>query len=156
MFLIGDRRMLFTEDVEIASSFGQVTGLEAGTQVRLAGLQAGEVLEIEVPPQPSGALRGPDARAGGPPPPDSHRFDVRHPDRRHRRERLHQIGPATMASSSRAACCRDGIRLEFADLIEEGRDTFRGLVSKEGGARPHRRHLGDARLINRTVDAAEG
>ncbi|MDP2389430.1 MAG: MlaD family protein, partial [Acidobacteriota bacterium] len=53
LFLIGDRRLLFTRHFETATSFGKVTGLVVGTPVRLAGLIAGEVLEIRTPARPS-------------------------------------------------------------------------------------------------------
>lgn len=54
LFMIGDRRLLFTGHFEVSTTFAKVTGLEVGTRVRLAGLDAGEVLEIRVPPMPSG------------------------------------------------------------------------------------------------------
>ncbi|MDH4066414.1 MAG: MCE family protein, partial [Acidobacteriota bacterium] len=53
LFLIGDRRLLFTDNFEIGTTFSKVTGLQVGTRVRLAGLDAGEVLEIRVPRRPS-------------------------------------------------------------------------------------------------------
>lgn len=53
LFMIGDRRLLFTGHFEVSTTFAKVTGLEVGTRVRLAGLDAGEVLEIRVPPVPS-------------------------------------------------------------------------------------------------------
>ena len=53
LFLIGDRRLLFDRQFEINSTFGKVTGLQVGTRVRLAGLDAGEVLEIQIPSRPS-------------------------------------------------------------------------------------------------------
>lgn len=54
LFMIGDRRLLFTGHFEVSTTFAKVTGLEVGTRVRLAGLDVGEVLEIRVPPMPSG------------------------------------------------------------------------------------------------------
>jgi phospholipid/cholesterol/gamma-HCH transport system substrate-binding protein len=53
LFMIGERRLLFTGHFEVSTTFARVTGLEVGTRVRLAGLDAGEVLEIRVPPLPS-------------------------------------------------------------------------------------------------------
>ncbi len=53
LFLIGDRRLLFEKQFEIGATFGKVTGVQLGTRVRLAGLEAGEVLEIAVPSRPS-------------------------------------------------------------------------------------------------------
>ena len=53
LFLIGDRRLLFAEQFELNSTFGKVTGVRVGTQVRVAGLAAGEVLEIVLPTGPA-------------------------------------------------------------------------------------------------------
>jgi phospholipid/cholesterol/gamma-HCH transport system substrate-binding protein len=132
LFLIGDRRLLFTRQFETATTFGKVTGLVVGTPVRLAGLNAGEVLEIRTPSRPSQP------------------FFVR----LRIREDLH----ALVRTDSVASIQTDGIvgnafvqigmgsdearvigpgellvgvdPIEFADLIQEGRDTFR-LVSRE-------------------------
>lgn len=57
LFLIGDRRLLFEKQFELYGTFGRVTGLQVGARVRLAGLEAGEVLEIEVPRRPSEPFR---------------------------------------------------------------------------------------------------
>jgi phospholipid/cholesterol/gamma-HCH transport system substrate-binding protein len=109
------------------STFGKVTGLQVGTQVRLAGLQAGEVLEIRVPSRPS------------------ERFVVR--------MRLREDLRPLVRTDSTSTVQTDGIvgsafvqisvgtdaapvvqpgdtitgidPIEFADLIQEGRDTFR-------------------------------
>jgi phospholipid/cholesterol/gamma-HCH transport system substrate-binding protein len=132
LFLIGDRRLLFSRQFELNSTFSKVTGLQVGTRVRLAGLDAGEVLEIALPPRPS------------------QRFRVR----MRMREDLRQL----VRTDSVAAVQTDGIvgnafiqvgvgsdeapvvapgatitgtdPIEFADLIQEGRDTFR-MVSRE-------------------------
>src|SRR5687767_3581965 len=53
LFMIGDRRLLFADQFEVTTAFTRVTGLQVGTQVRVAGLDAGEVLEIRVPSLPS-------------------------------------------------------------------------------------------------------
>ena len=57
LFLIGDRRMLFTDSGEYYSEFAQVSSLEVGAMVRVAGMNAGEVLEVQVPPAPEGKFR---------------------------------------------------------------------------------------------------
>jgi len=132
LFLIGDRRLLFADQFEVAATFSRVTGLQVGTRVRLAGLDAGEVLEIRVPSRPS------------------ERFVVR----MRIREDLHplvrtdsvcaiqtdgivgnafvQVTPGSDAAPIVAAGGvlegRDPI--ELADLIQEGRDTFR-LLSQQ-------------------------
>lgn len=132
LFLIGDRRLLFARQFELRSTFGKVTGLQIGTRVRLAGLDAGEVLEIRIPSRPS------------------ERFLVR--------MRLREDLRPLVRGDSTCAIQTDGIvgnafiqvsvgteaappvqpgdtiagndPVEFADLIQEGRQTFR-TVSNE-------------------------
>lgn len=53
IFLIGDRRLLFTDSYELVTGFRKISGLRVGTRVRVAGMDAGEILRIEVPSQPS-------------------------------------------------------------------------------------------------------
>lgn len=53
LFLIGDRRLLFERHYELETSFFRVPGLEVGTKVRVAGMDAGEVTAIDIPPTPS-------------------------------------------------------------------------------------------------------
>ncbi|MGE3274613.1 MAG: MlaD family protein [Vicinamibacterales bacterium] len=53
LFLIGERRMLFSDQFRVSTTFTKVTGLVVGTQVRVAGLNAGEVTEIDIPSRPS-------------------------------------------------------------------------------------------------------
>ena len=57
LFLIGDRRMLFTDTFHVYAEFKQVAALDAGAKVRVAGVDAGEVEEIRVPPGPSGRFK---------------------------------------------------------------------------------------------------
>ena len=57
LFLIGDRRMLFTDTFRVYAEFKQVAGLDIGAKVRVAGADAGEVEEIRVPGNPSGRFR---------------------------------------------------------------------------------------------------
>ncbi|MBI4263912.1 MAG: MCE family protein [Acidobacteria bacterium] len=132
LFLIGDRRLLFAEQFELFTTFGKVTGLQVGTRVRLAGLDAGEVLDVRIPPSPAEPFRV----------------------RMRLREDLRQL----VRTDSTAAVQTDGIvgnafiqisvgtdaaplvqpgdtiagndPIEFADLIQEGRETFR-TVSRE-------------------------
>ena len=51
LFLLGDQKKLFTRSFEVRSDFESVAGLEKGANVRVAGLNAGEVKTIEVLPQ---------------------------------------------------------------------------------------------------------
>ena len=124
--------MLFTEHFEVVADFGNVTGVQVGTDVRLSGLPAGEVTDIVIPPAPGG------------------RFQVR----MRVREDLHSL----VRTDSVAAVLTDGLlgsafiqiragtesapevadggqlagadAIQVADLIEEGRETFR-LVADE-------------------------
>ncbi|HEU4927999.1 MAG TPA: MlaD family protein [Vicinamibacterales bacterium] len=57
LFLIGDRRMLFTDTVRVYAEFKQVAALDTGAKVRVSGADAGEVEEIRVPEGPSGRFR---------------------------------------------------------------------------------------------------
>ena len=137
LFMIGDRRQLFTEHFEVVADFGNVTGVQVGTGVRLSGLPAGEVTDIGIPPAPGG------------------RFEVR----MRIREDLHSL----VRTDSVAAVLTDGLlgsafiqiragtgsapevadggalagtdAVQVADLIEEGRETFRVVADEFVGLR---------------------
>jgi phospholipid/cholesterol/gamma-HCH transport system substrate-binding protein len=57
LFFIGDRRMLFNRSVEVYTEFANISGLEDGAKVRVAGMDAGEVSSIHVPSNPSARFR---------------------------------------------------------------------------------------------------
>lgn len=57
LFLIGDRRQLFERSFVVDTEFANVSGLQNGANVRVSGLDAGEVLSIEVPPGPEAKFR---------------------------------------------------------------------------------------------------
>jgi phospholipid/cholesterol/gamma-HCH transport system substrate-binding protein len=57
LFLIGDRRMLFEQNFEIYAEFAKIAGLQKGAIVRVAGMDAGEVETIHVPPGPAQPFR---------------------------------------------------------------------------------------------------
>ncbi len=57
LFLIGNRRMLFERHFEIHTHFANISGLQNGALVRVAGMEAGEVTRIEVPGGPSERFR---------------------------------------------------------------------------------------------------
>src|ERR1043166_7975434 len=52
LFLIGDRRMLFSKSADYYAEFAQVSSLEAGARVRVGGMEAGEGVELRVPQGP--------------------------------------------------------------------------------------------------------
>jgi phospholipid/cholesterol/gamma-HCH transport system substrate-binding protein len=130
LFLIGDRRLLFVDQFEINSTFGKVTGLQVGTRVRVAGLDAGEVLEIGLPSRPSDRFR---VRM-------RLREDVRQLVRADSTCAVQtdgivgnafiQVSVGTAASPPVAA--GDTITgidpIEFADLVQEGRNTFQTVA----------------------------
>ena len=57
MFLIGDRHQAFARHVEYYSEFVNLAGLTPGAKVRVAGMDAGQVLSIDVPDSPSSGFR---------------------------------------------------------------------------------------------------
>jgi phospholipid/cholesterol/gamma-HCH transport system substrate-binding protein len=57
LFLIGNRRMLFTETFHVYAEFAGIAALDNGAKVRVAGMDAGEVENIRVPAGPAGRFR---------------------------------------------------------------------------------------------------
>jgi phospholipid/cholesterol/gamma-HCH transport system substrate-binding protein len=57
LFMIGERRSLFSRRFPVYTEFARVGQLEIGASVRISGLDAGEVEDIEVPREPSGKFR---------------------------------------------------------------------------------------------------
>lgn len=57
LFMIGDRRKLFSNDFEVIAEFMELGGLQNGANVKVGGMDAGEVIDIEVPPQPQSKFR---------------------------------------------------------------------------------------------------
>ncbi len=57
LFLIGNRRMLFSKTFDAYAEFKNLSGLQTGAKVRVAGLDAGEVETINVPANPSARFR---------------------------------------------------------------------------------------------------
>jgi phospholipid/cholesterol/gamma-HCH transport system substrate-binding protein len=57
MFLIGDRHEAFAHHREYYSEFVNLAGLTKGAKVRVAGMDAGEVVAIGVPDSPSSRFR---------------------------------------------------------------------------------------------------
>jgi phospholipid/cholesterol/gamma-HCH transport system substrate-binding protein len=130
LFLIGDRRLMFVDRYELFTEFSKVTGVQVGTAVRVAGLPAGEVTDILIPSGPAGRFRV-KMRI---------RADLRALVRKDSVATIQsdgivgnafvQIGGGTDAAAvappDSTITGRDPI--ELADLIEEGRDTFRTVT----------------------------
>jgi phospholipid/cholesterol/gamma-HCH transport system substrate-binding protein len=57
LFLIGERRMLFEQRFPLYTEFSRLGQLAAGATVRVAGMDAGEVTDIQIPASPEGRFR---------------------------------------------------------------------------------------------------
>ena len=57
LFMIGDRRQLFDESFRVTARFSRLAGLANGAKVRVAGIDAGEVVTIDFPSDPSDQFR---------------------------------------------------------------------------------------------------
>jgi phospholipid/cholesterol/gamma-HCH transport system substrate-binding protein len=57
LFMIGNRRMLFADTFTVYAEFAGIAGLDNGAPVRVAGMDAGEVERIQVPPGPPSPFR---------------------------------------------------------------------------------------------------
>lgn len=57
LFMIGERRQIFADRFEIYTEFAKLSGLQMGATVRVAGMEAGEVVDIQVPPGPASKFR---------------------------------------------------------------------------------------------------
>src|SRR5258706_3119683 len=57
LFMIGERRMLFEKRLPVYTELKKLGQLEIGATVRVAGANAGEVTDIQLPVSPSGTFR---------------------------------------------------------------------------------------------------
>jgi phospholipid/cholesterol/gamma-HCH transport system substrate-binding protein len=57
LFLIADRHNLLRPNLDVYTEFDRLNGLQRGAKVRVSGMDAGEVLETQVPSQPDGQFR---------------------------------------------------------------------------------------------------
>jgi phospholipid/cholesterol/gamma-HCH transport system substrate-binding protein len=57
LFFIGNRQKLFNRNFEVYTEFDRLNGLQNGARVRVSGMEAGEVLETQVPNRPDGRFR---------------------------------------------------------------------------------------------------
>jgi phospholipid/cholesterol/gamma-HCH transport system substrate-binding protein len=56
LFSIGNRQWLWSDTFHLSAGFRQIQGVEIGTRVRLLGKEAGEVVGIDLPGEPSGEI----------------------------------------------------------------------------------------------------
>ena len=57
LFLIGNRHEAFARHVEYYTEFSDLSGVTKGTKVQVAGMDAGEVLDVSVPSTPASPFR---------------------------------------------------------------------------------------------------
>src|SRR5918911_477835 len=57
LFMIGERRMLFERRFTVYTEFSRLGDLETGAPVRVAGAEAGEVTDVQLPRNPSEKFR---------------------------------------------------------------------------------------------------
>src|SRR5438093_2980965 len=56
IFLIGNRQFLFSSTYQLKATFKNVAGLINGAEVRVGGIHAGTVKQIQLPMQPGGEM----------------------------------------------------------------------------------------------------
>src|SRR5689334_4875666 len=54
LFAVGSRQWLWSDMFHVVVGFPQIRGVEAGTRVRVQGIEAGEVESVEPPATPGG------------------------------------------------------------------------------------------------------
>src|SRR6266705_1824968 len=57
LFLIGNRKQAFSKHFEIYTEFANVSQLQSGATVRVSGMDAGEVVDMQVPARPTARFR---------------------------------------------------------------------------------------------------
>ena len=57
LFLIGNSNQMFTKSFSVYADFAKITGIQNGGKVRVAGMDAGTVTQIEVPSRPGAKFR---------------------------------------------------------------------------------------------------
>ena len=57
LFLIASRHNLFGPNLDVYTEFERLNGLQQGAKVRVSGMDAGQVLETQVPSRPAGQFR---------------------------------------------------------------------------------------------------
>jgi phospholipid/cholesterol/gamma-HCH transport system substrate-binding protein len=57
LLFISNRHQLLSRNFEVYTEFARLNGLQKGAQVRVSGMEAGELLETQVPNRPDGRFR---------------------------------------------------------------------------------------------------
>src|ERR1700675_2340548 len=55
--VIGDQRQVFARHIDYYTQFSDLEGLTKGSKVQVAGVDAGEILDIQIPDSPSSRFR---------------------------------------------------------------------------------------------------
>jgi phospholipid/cholesterol/gamma-HCH transport system substrate-binding protein len=138
LFMIGERRMLFTQRYTVYTEFARLGQLQMGAVVRVSGVDAGEVVDIRIPDSPS------------------QKFRVRMDIRRDLRQLVRTDFVATLQTEGLvgAIFVNIGTGTEAAPIVEEGgtvagREPFQiaDLLQQASES---------VKLITETVDALRG
>jgi phospholipid/cholesterol/gamma-HCH transport system substrate-binding protein len=138
LFMIGERRMLFTQRYTVYTEFARLGQLQMGAVVRVSGVDAGEVVDIRIPDSPS------------------QKFRVRMDIRRDLRQLVRTDSVATLQTEGLvgAIFVNIGTGTEAAPIVEEGgtvagREPFQiaDLLQQASES---------VKLITETVDALRG
>src|SRR5580698_9536291 len=57
LFMIGNRHEAFARHMDFYTEFADLSGIAKGTKVQVAGMNAGQVLDIAIPDSPSSKFR---------------------------------------------------------------------------------------------------
>src|SRR6266567_4566296 len=57
IFFVGHRHEAFARHIQLYTEFGNLSGLTNGSKVRVAGMDAGEIVNVGVPDSPSSRFR---------------------------------------------------------------------------------------------------
>ncbi len=57
IFFVGDRHDAFARHIQLYTEFGNLSGLTNGSKVRVAGMDAGEIVDVRIPDSPSSRFR---------------------------------------------------------------------------------------------------
>src|SRR5580700_2605630 len=57
LFMIGNRHETFARHIELYTEFSNLSGIGKGTKVQVAGMDAGQVLGVEIPNTPPAKFR---------------------------------------------------------------------------------------------------
>ena len=57
IFFVGNRNEAFSRHIQLYTEFSNLSGLTKGSKVRVAGMDAGEIVEVSVPDSPSSRFR---------------------------------------------------------------------------------------------------